>query len=61
MTAIDEKYNELEEFDLIDTLEMISNVDIPNAIEEIRDAKILHTLECDADKMEDIVRKILKG
>ena len=59
MTSIDEKYDALEEFDLIDTLEIISGVDAPNAIEEIRDAKVLHTLECDADKMEETVRNIL--
>ena len=61
MTAIDANYESLEEFDLIDALEVISNVDIPNAVEEIRDAKILHTLECDADKMEETVKNILKG
>ena len=59
MTSIDEKYGTLEEFDLIDTLEVISGVDAPKAIEEIRDAKVLHTLECDADKMEETVRKVL--
>ena len=61
MTAIDARYDELEEFDLIDTLEVISNVEIPNAVEEIRNAKVLHTLECDADKMEETVKNILKG
>lgn len=61
MTAIDEKYDALEEFDLIDTLEIISGVDLPKAIEEIQNAKILHTLECDADKMEETVKNILKG
>ena len=61
MTAIDANYEALEEFDLIDALEVISNVDIPNAVEEIRDAKILHTMECDADKMEETVKNILKG
>ncbi len=61
MTAIDPRYEELEEFDLVDALEVISNVEIPNAVEEIRDAKILHTLECDADKMEETVKNILKG
>lgn len=61
MTAIDEKYDALEEFDLIDTLEVISGVDIPKAIEEIQNAEILHTLECDADKMEETVKSILKG
>lgn len=59
MTSIDEKYDELEEFELVDTLEVISGVDAPNAIEEIRNAEILHTLECDADKMEETVKKIL--
>ena len=59
MTAIDEKYDELEEFDLIDTLEVISGVDIPKAIEEIQNANILHTLECDTDKMEETVKSIL--
>lgn len=61
MTAIDPRYDELEEFDLVDALEVISNVEIPRAVEEIRDAKILHTLECDADKMEETVKNILKG
>jgi threonine synthase len=61
MTAIDPRYEELDEFDLVDALEVISNVDIPNAVEEIRDAKILHTLECDADKMEETVKNILKS
>lgn len=59
MTAIDEKYDALEEFDLIDTLEVISGVDIPKAIEEIQNAEILHTLECDADQMEETVKSIL--
>ena len=61
MTAIDPRYEGLEEFDLVDALEVISNVEIPNAVEEIRDAKILHTLECDADKMEETVKNILKS
>ena len=61
MTAIDSRYEELDEFDLVDALEVISNVEIPRAVEEIRDAKILHTLECDADKMEETVKNILKS
>ena len=59
MASIDEKYDALEEFDLIDSLEVISNVEIPNAVEEIRNAEILHTRECDADKMEETVKAIL--
>lgn len=59
MTAIDEKYDSLEEFDLIGELEKLSCVTIPNAIEEIRNAEILHTRECDADKMKETVKEIL--
>ena len=53
MTAIDEKYDELEEF------EKVSGVAIPNAIEEIRNAQIRHTKECDVDKMKEAVKEIL--
>lgn len=60
MTAIDANYEGMDEFELVDALEVISNVEIPKAVEEIRDAKILHTLECDADKMEETVKEILK-
>ena len=60
MTAIDEKYDAMEEFDLIDELAKVSCVAIPNAIEEIRNAEILHTRECDADQMKETVREILK-
>ncbi len=59
MTSIDEKYDALEEFTLIDELAKVSCVEIPNAIEEIRNADILHTRECDADKMKETVKSIL--
>ena len=59
MTAIDEKYDELEEFALIDELEKVSGVAITNAIEEIRNAQIRHTKECDVDKMKETVKEIL--
>ncbi|SHK05828.1 threonine synthase [Hespellia stercorisuis] len=60
MTSIDEKYDELEEFPLIDELEKLSGVAIPNAIKEIRDAEVLHTTECDVDAMKATVKEILK-
>ena len=60
MTAIDEKYNALEEFPLIDELQKVSGMAIPKAIEEIRNAQILHNMECDVDKMEDTVKMILQ-
>lgn len=59
MTAIDEKYGSMEEFALIDELEKASGTPVPHAIEEIRNAQILHTRECDVDKMKDTVKEIL--
>ena len=60
MTAIDDKYNQLDEFALIDELQKVSGMPVPNAIEEIRNAQILHNTECDVDKMEDTVKTILQ-
>ena len=59
MTAIDLKYDEMEDFALIDELEKVSGFPIPNAIKEIRNAEIRHTTECDADQMKETVKNIL--
>ena len=59
MSAIDEKYASVDEFELIDELYKVSGTPIPNAIEEIRSAEIRHSLECDADRMKDTVKEIL--
>lgn len=59
MTSIDKAYDAMEEFALIDELENVSNMDIPKAIEEIRDAEVLHTGECDVENMKETVKAIL--
>lgn len=60
LTAIDkDKYGQKEELELIPELERISGVEIPRAIREIMDAKVLHSRECDADKMQETVEDIL--
>ena len=59
MTAVDEKYAAMDDFDLIDELKRLSNVEIPNAIEEIRTAPILHDRVCDKDDMKETVMNIL--
>ena len=43
----------------MDELSRISGTDIPKAIEEIRNADIRHTAECDADQMKATVKEIL--
>lgn len=60
MTAIDDNYASEEEFALIQELERVSGVEVPNAIKEIQNANVLHTRECDTDKMKEIVKEILK-
>ena len=59
MEAIDEKYASQSDFELVDELNKISGVKIPQAIEDIRSAEVLHDTVCDKSEMEQIVRKIL--
>lgn len=59
MNAIDSKYDALGDFELVDELSKIGNVEIPNAIEEIRTAEVRHNNLVEVDGMEDIVKKFL--
>ena len=60
MSAIDIENANADEFDLLPKLQEVSGVPMPQAIKDILDAKILHNLECDADKMKDTVKNILE-
>lgn len=60
LTAIDPAYGQKEELDLMQDLSKLSNREIPKAVLDILDAKILHTTECDAEKMKETVKAILK-
>ena len=55
MNAIDTKYDYLSDFELIDEMEKISNVIVPNAINEIRTAPVLHKTLCDKTEMKQAV------
>ena len=60
MDAIDkDKYDAMSDFELVDELNKISGVKVPNAIEEIRKAEILHDTVCDKSEMQKTVEKIL--
>ena len=59
MNAIDSKYDSWEDFELVDELSKIGNVAVPNAIEEIRNAPVLHNTVCDVDQMENVVKAFL--
>lgn len=59
MDAIDEKYDSMGDFELVDELSKIGNVKVPNAIEEIRNAKVLHDTVCEVNEMTSVVKKFL--
>ena len=59
MNAIDSKYDAMSDFELVDELSKIGNVKVPNAIEEIRTANVLHDTVCEVNEMENVVKKFL--
>ena len=60
MDAIDkEKYDAMSDFELVDELSAIANVKVPQAIEEIRTAPVLHDRICDRTEMTETVKNIL--
>lgn len=60
MDAIDPAYDSKTDFELVDELNKISGVKIPQAIEDIRSAKVLHDTVCDKTEMLATVKDILK-
>ncbi len=59
MNAIDSKYDAMGDFELVDELSKIGNVAVPNAIEEIRNANVLHDTVCEVEDMEKTVKEFL--
>ena len=59
MEAIDNQTTEEDDFVLVDRLSQISGVNVPKAIEEIRNAPVRHTMVCDKDTMKETVTRIL--
>ncbi|MBR6222823.1 MAG: threonine synthase [Lachnospiraceae bacterium] len=60
MNAIDPAYDSKSDFELVDELNKLSGVKVPQAIEDIRTAPVLHDTVCDKSEMEKTVRNILK-
>lgn len=59
MNAIDSRYDAMSDFELVDELSKLAKIGIPNAIEEIRTAPVLHDMICDGNKMQETVEHIL--
>jgi len=60
MNSIDPKYDAMDDFTLVDELSKISGVSVPNAIEEIRTAKVLHDTVCEVEEMKSVVKRFLE-
>ena len=59
MNAIDASYDSQTDFQLVDELCKISGVKVPQAIEDIRSAEVLHDTVCEVDEMPCVVKKFL--
>ena len=59
MNAIDPKYDAMGDFELVDELSRLGNVAVPQAIEDIRSAAVLHDTVCEVEEMPDVVKKFL--
>ena len=59
MNAIDPAYDEKSDFELVDELSRISGVKVPQAIEDIRTAPVLHKTVCETEDMRKEVEKFL--
>lgn len=59
MKAIDGKYDAMGDFELVDELAKIANRKVPQAIEEIRSAEVLHDTVCEPAQMPGVVKRFL--
>lgn len=59
MNAIDQKYDKMTDFELVDELSSLANVAVPKAIEEIRTAPVVHDHVCEKDEMQKTVEEFL--
>ncbi len=59
MNAIGAGNDTLSDFELVDELSARAGIEVPRAIEEIRNAKVLHHAECETDGMETVVKNFL--
>lgn len=59
MNAVDNQYDNMGDFELVDKLSEISGTEIPAAIEEIKSAPVLHDHICEISEMKQTVMDFL--
>ena len=60
MRAIDEKYEDMDDFELVKELSKLAGTEIPKAVAELEIAPVLHDRVCEPEEMEALVEGILK-
>ena len=60
MEAVEGRKSDEDDFALIDRLSAMSSLAIPHAVEEIRNAEIIHDTVCEKDEMKKEVEEFLK-
>lgn len=60
LKALNVENNTKDDYEEAQLLSKVSNTKIPNAVEEIKDAPVLHKIVCEADGMQKEIEKILK-
>ncbi|MCR5686716.1 MAG: threonine synthase [Lachnospiraceae bacterium] len=61
LSALDASLISDDDFGMADSLSELSSVPVPDAVSSIRDAKVLHSLVCEAPEMESVVKDLLAG
>ncbi|MBE6022911.1 MAG: threonine synthase [Cellulosilyticum sp.] len=59
MTAVDEKYDGISDFELLDHMQKLIEGDMPKAMDHIATRKINHNTVCKVDEMKNMVSKFL--
>lgn len=59
MSSIDSSYQAMDDFAMIDELCKISKVEVPKAVDEIRQAPVLHDTVCEKEEMQAMVKGFL--
>jgi len=60
MEALEGKNETEDDFELIDRLSSMTGLEIPKAVEEIRNAEVLHNTVCEKDRMKEEVTSFLE-
>ncbi len=60
LSALDQRYEKMDDFDLLHELYAISNVEIPKAVKDIDKRPILHTTICKKEAMAETVLNFLQ-